>query len=432
MGEGAIHVVGAGLAGLSAATFLAEQGQRVRVYESAAFPGGRCRSYFDQGLGTTIDNGNHLILSGNEAALAYVDRIGARSQLVGPNRAIFDFVDLKSGERWRIEPSPGRIPWWIFDSTRRVPGTGWRNYLELLRVQFARHASSVSDVLTCHGPIYDRLWQPLLQAALNTEPPPASAAMARAVITQTLMRGGEACRPLTAQAGLSTALIDPAVVFLEHRGASVQFANRLQSISFQGGRAVSLVFAKQTIALEPQDCVVLAVPALVAAQILPDLDVPQDYRAIVNGHFKIAPPKGMPPILGIVGGQAEWIFAYPDRISTTTSAADHLLDQPREELARKLWADIQAATGLSANMPAWQIVKERRATFAALPQEEARRPPTQTKWANVLLAGDYTATGLPATIEGAIRSGVTAAEAVISASARWSLLQRGSKETMKT
>ncbi|RFB76424.1 hydroxysqualene dehydroxylase HpnE [Methylovirgula sp. 4M-Z18] len=432
MRNGTVHVVGAGLAGLSAATALAEQGRRVSLYESATFPGGRCRSYFDQGLSATIDNGNHLILSGNQAAMAYVDRIGARDHLVGPDRAAFDFVDLKSGERWRIEPNEGLVPWWIFDKARRVPGTGWSDYLELLRVQFGRRAVAVRDVLTCHGTIYERLWQPLLQAALNTEPPAASAQLARAVVAQTLLRGGAACRPLAAQAGLSTALIDPAIAFLERHGASIQFASRLQSMAYEGDRAVGLIFAKQTVPVEPHDSVVLAVPALVAAQIFPDLKVPQEHRAIVNGHFKIAPPRTMPAILGVIGGQAEWIFAYPDRISTTTSSADHLLDQPREELARRLWADIQVAAGFSADMPPWQIVKEKRATFAALPQEEARRPPAHTRWSNVLLAGDYTATGLPATIEGAIRSGVTAAGLVAGSSARRSFSSRRSKEASGT
>ena len=84
-----------------------------------AFAGGRCRSYLDPTLGLVIDNGNHLLLSGNHAALDYLDRIGARETLHDPGAAIFDFADLKSGERWRLDLSEGRIPWWLFDPKKR-------------------------------------------------------------------------------------------------------------------------------------------------------------------------------------------------------------------------------------------------------------------------------------------------------------------------
>ena len=85
------------------------------------------------------------------------------------------------------------------------------------------------------------------------------------------------------------------------------------------------------------------------------------------------------------------------------------MDEPRESLAQKIWAEVASATGLPSSLPQWQIVKEKRATFAATPQQQARRPEAKTRWRNLLLAGDWTATGLPATIEGSIRSGYKAA-----------------------
>ncbi len=115
-------------------------------------------------------------------------------------------------------------------------------------------------------------------------------------------------------------------------------------------------------------------------------------------------------MVGLIGGTAEWVFAFPDRISVTVSGADRLLDDDREALARRLWADVAALHHLPAELPPWQIVKERRATFAATPEQDAKRPGARTQWDNLLLAGDWTATGLPATIEGALRSGRTAAD----------------------
>jgi len=120
-------------------------------------------------------------------------------------------------------------------------------------------------------------------------------------------------------------------------------------------------------------------------------------------------PAGAPPFLGVIGGTAEWIFSFHDRISVTVSGADAIVDQDREALAVRIWADVAQALGITAPMPAWQIVKEKRATFAATPEQAARRPAAKTRWRNLFLAGDWTQTGLPATIEGALRSGETAA-----------------------
>jgi hypothetical protein len=103
------------------------------------------------------------------------------------------------------------------------------------------------------------------------------------------------------------------------------------------------------------------------------------------------------------------LFAFPGRLSVTISAADRLLDEPREGLAKRIWAEVAAITGLPAALPPWQIVRERRATFAATPEQNARRPAARTHWVNLVLAGDWTDTGLPATIESAIRSGRRAA-----------------------
>src|SRR6202042_2591392 len=120
--NGAVHIIGAGLAGLSAALKLTQRGRSVVVHEATAFAGGRCRSYHDASVGMMIDNGNHLLLSGNHAALSYLRDIGAADRLIGPPHAEFPFADLASGERWMLRFNDGRLPLWIFDSKGRVPG----------------------------------------------------------------------------------------------------------------------------------------------------------------------------------------------------------------------------------------------------------------------------------------------------------------------
>jgi squalene-associated FAD-dependent desaturase len=408
-----VHIIGAGISGLSAAVRLANANYRVHVHEATQQAGGRCRSYFDAATNLTIDNGNHLLLSGNRHALAYARSIGAEGGLVGPKRAQFPFVDLGTGKRWQLDLGDSRLPLWVFDEARRVPDTGLLDYLALMPLIWAAPSKLVGDAIRCEGTLYRRLVQPLLLAALNVDPPEGSAGLAGAVVRETLLAGGQACRPLIARDGLSAVLIEPAIKLLQEKGASVRFGHELREFAMSADSVGQLKFGEDSIAVEPGDAVVMAVPPRAASSLLPGLKTPSKFRAIVNAHFRFDPPGDMPPILGVVGGLVEWLFAFPQRLSVTISNADRLVDMPREELAQAIWRDICNAGGVSGELPPWQIVRERRATFEATPEQNALRPGASTNWKNLFLAGDWTDTGLPATIEGSVRSGDRAADLVL-------------------
>jgi hydroxysqualene dehydroxylase len=408
-----VHIIGAGLAGLSAAVKLASRGERVAVHEATAFAGGRCRSYHDAAIGMTIDNGNHLLLSGNRAALAYLREIGSEHRLTGPVSAQFRFIDLARCEGWTLRFNEGRLPLWIFAPGRRVPGTGVFDYLPLARLLWPQPGKTVGEVIACKGLIYSRLIEPLLLAALNIDPPQGSAKLAAAVIRETLAAGGRACRPLIAREGLAPTLIEPALAYLEQRGAVVQLGRELHAMRFCADCVEALDFGGEVVALAKEDAIILAVPPYAATTLIQGLNAPTEFRAIVNAHFRVEPPADQPPIVGVVNGTVEWIFSFPGRLSVTISAGDRLINTPREELARMIWNEVATVTALPSTLPPWQIVRERRATFAATPAQDQKRPGVLTAWRNLFLAGDWTNTGLPATIEGAIRSGNRAAELLI-------------------
>jgi hydroxysqualene dehydroxylase len=410
MTAGTVHVIGAGLAGLSAAARLAQAGERVVLHEAGSQAGGRCRSYVDTVLNMPIDNGNHVILSGNRSALSYLALIGASARMRGPDEADFNFVDLASRERWTLRLGDGFFPWWVFDASRRVPNTRMHDYLVLARLLVLPGRKTIGDMIDCSGALYERLVEPFFLATLNNAPPQSSARLAATLLRETIAAGGRTCRPLIAMEGLSTAFVDPGLAYLAAQGAAVQFGHELHRITFDGSRAAALDFGNDTVALAAEDKVVVAVPPNLAARLLPGLTVPTEFRAIANVHFKTDAPD-MPVMTGVVHGTTQWIFAYPGRLSVTISAADALMQRPREELAREVWREVAQAAGLPGEppMPPWQVVRERRATIATDPAQDALRPDAQTAWTNVVLAGDWTDTGLPPTIEGAIRSGERAA-----------------------
>lgn len=408
-----VYVIGAGLAGLSAAVALAGSGERVEVLEGAAQAGGRCRSYLDPQLGVVIDNGNHLVLSGNRAVHAYLEQIGASGRLAGPDQAEIAFADLRAGQRWTLRPNEGVLPWWILAENRRVPGTSALDYLGLAALWSPPPGRRLDQVIACRGRLWDRLLHPFLLAVLNTEPETGSADLASAVMRETLGLGGRACRPRIADPNLGSAFIEPALAYLKRQSVQVRFGRRVRRLGREASRLTSIGVADEEIALGPEDVVILAAPAWMAQELVPGLSAPTEFRSIINAHFHVPAPAGARPMVGLVGSVAEWVFAFPDRLSVTISAADRLLEEDREALARRLWAEVSALHDLPVELPPWQIVKERRATFAATPEQNAKRPGARTAWSNLFLAGDWTATGLPATIEGALRSGRTAAELVL-------------------
>ncbi len=412
-----LHIVGAGLAGLACAIRATEAGLSVSLYEAAAQAGGRCRSYHDDVLDRDIDNGNHLLLSGNTAAAAFIKSVGAEDRFVSPAETVFPFTDLATGESWKVHLNDGSIPWWILNKDRRVKGAALGDYMSILRLLRAPDGSTVSGCVDKTSPLYERFWEPLTEAVLNVHPDRAAARLLVPVLQRTFLKGGAHCRPMVARRGLSDSLIEPALGFLGARGADIRFHHRLRAIEQDGGAIQGLHFVDRTLSLGPSDAVVLALPPTNTQEIVPEISVPEGASPIVNGHFIVEGLQGRDnPILGLVGGTAQWLFFRDDIVSVTVSAADEIVSMPAGEIANLLWYDVSRAIGRpGAAIPTHRIVKEKRATFTQTPESLSRRPGTATRWQNLALAGDWTDTGLPATIEGAITSGFAAADRLIAA-----------------
>ena len=412
--SGRAHIIGAGLAGLSAAVRLAGHGISVIVHEAAGYAGGRCRSYFDHKLDCEIDNGNHLVLSGNHATRDFLRLIGADNTIDIHSPADIPFVDLADGTRWSVRPDKGRIPWSLMSSRNRVPGASLSDYLQSCRIMWAKDNQSVKDVISTGGVLWRRFWAPIIVAVTNTDPAAAGAFTMRQVFAETFAKGEAACRPVFFPQGLGRSLVLPAVDFVTAMGGELRFNHRLTRVHKSNGTLAALEFGKDRIDLSENDCVISAVPAAVAQKMFDGIDGPNAFSPIVNGHFRINQVFNVPPLLGGVGGTAEWLFSRGDVVSVTASAATSLVNLPSATVAVRFWRDIQAAYGLvDVPMPSFRIVKEKRATFLQTPDQLSRRPDRRTQWHNLYLAGDWTDTGLPATIEGSIRSGASAASAAL-------------------
>jgi len=391
-----LHVVGAGLAGLAAAVAAARSGTRVVLHEAAGHAGGRCRSFRDATLDRVIDNGTHLLLGVNRTALAYARCIGG-TEAMECEEAAFPFVDVASDERWTLSANTlVAKPFQLM----RACGLPWTGKSQTVAARLAKAG------------LYHRVWEPLCVAALNTAADEASARMFAALLRAAIADGPSGLQPWTFPAGLSSALVAPALATLASHGAELRFRHRLVGVGEH-----SLEFDDGTLALGPDDRVVLALPPWALTGMietpLPELST----RAIVNAHFRLEGAVTLPggkPFLGVTGGLSQWLAQRGDIISVTVSAADRLASETAETIGATLWGEVRRVIGKPNQIqPPTRIMKERRSTLAHTPAEILRRPSPLTHLPHVFLAGDWIANPWPCTIEAAITSGLAAARLAV-------------------
>lgn len=400
-----VHVVGAGIAGMVAALALARAGHAVTLHDAAPVAGGRCRALPD---GT--DNGTHALMGGNQAALRFLDAIGARDGWVEPEPEGLPMLDLADGSARRIAAAP--LAW--RDPARRPPGLTFGGLLALASMAAGITDRPVATVMARHPALLRGFVEPLAVAALNT--PAAEASSAR--LGQVLRRlgGAGAARLLVARDGLGPDLIAPAIAALKAAGVTLRLGARLRAMTTAQERAIALHLGGETLSLGATDAAILALPPWEATRLITGLRVPERHAPILNLQFD-HPGPGPIRFLGVLGGLVQWVLVRPSGISVTVSAADAEAEEPVESMAPRAWGEIRAAAaafGLPGDWPeappSCRAVKERRAT----PRHGVGFPPVAPRLPlrNLALAGDWTWSGLPATIEAAALSGEAAAAVI--------------------
>ncbi|MBM3480405.1 MAG: phytoene dehydrogenase [Alphaproteobacteria bacterium] len=407
----AFHVVGGGLAGLSASVALAcAPGTReIVLHEAAPRAGGRCRSWHDAGLGVEIDNGTHAVLGANDAALAYLARIGASGRVAWLDAGL-DFLDLRDGACWRIDGPVDLLRLW-----RRGGSAATAEIALLARLLAPRRDAAVPAGLAGATGLGRLAWDPLVRSIMNAAPGQAAAAPFAAALRRVLRGGRAGMRVGIARRSLAHCLVDPALDLLARRGASLRFGARLRSVGISGGVARALRFDDAEVELAAGDQALLALPPWELARCAPGLAPDCATSPIVNLHAVLddgADDARDIAFRGLVGGRVEWVLRRGRVASATTSAASDIAGLPRDELRALLWPEVARALDLPAGAKPlrWRAVVERRATPLQDASFEARRPGIATAAGNLLLAGDWVVPGLPCTIEAAIASGVRAGE----------------------
>jgi squalene synthase HpnD len=431
-----VVVLGAGYAGLAAATELLLRGHDVTLVEARALLGGRAHSFPDAKTGQLLDNGQHIFMGCYHETLDLLRQLGVDDRLYSPPRLAVPFLSTH-GRSSLAATLPA--PLHLFSA---LLGFGELNAADkmsavrlALRLRFGQEPFPNETVQAWLSRwkqtpnIIRALWEPLCIAALNEPVATASAKLFATVIRRSFLAGAADSTILLSKVGLSELFAPEARQLLEMCGGSLHLQAPVSGLRFEGPLLREIVLSDGTL-LQPQ-AVVSALPWHVLRGLLPaESGLARACREIgdapiVSLHLWMDRPVLEEPFVGLLDSPVHWVFsrdhihgADPKQtghvITAVVSGARDLIDKSGAELEELTLRELSRFLPevREARVLHRMVYKARSATFAATPATEPLRPGPRTDWNNFWLAGDWTATGLPATIEGAVLSGRRAAEAL--------------------
>lgn len=436
-----VLIIGGGFSGLSAGVELSSRGYHVTVIERKGHLGGRAYSYKDPVSGSVMDNGQHILMGCYHDTLAFLEKIGTRDRVRFQRNLAVDFAGI-GVDPVRFQSLPLPNPFHLLMGFLFFRGLSLRDKWSALKLAKVFRRSSLDlkaldqksipqwlGELGQTQQIQERFWNILTLAALNDRPEPSSAALLAAVLKEALFSGKKnACIGIPT-VGLSDLYTEAARDYVEQRGghflmksrvARVHFkGNEVQEVELDGGRRVG------------SDIFLVTVPFTALRKILPD-DVLYGSPYFTNlSHLQVSPivainlwfdrPILHRPFVGFWGTRVHWLFnkGYvfkegPSYLSLVISgareelgmAAPQLTEIALQELGR-IYPHVGQARLLRS-----MVTKEPEATMAPAVNASRFRPSQKTPYHNLFLAGDWTDTGLPATIESAVRSAKKAVELI--------------------
>lgn len=427
-----VVVIGGGFAGLSCAVALAGRGVRVTLLEARRTLGGRAGSFTDETSGETVDNGQHLFMACYRDTIRFLTAIGTRDRLRFQPRLTVDY--LEAGRHSRLACPRLAAPWHLLAGVLVLKGPSAADRLALLRAapELSRlrrdgagipaRLSEISvtawlDRMGQPAGIRRWLWHPVAIATLNESPDAAPASLLAAVLKEGFLGDASSSGLGVATVGLSDLYTAAASGFLERHGGRVRLAAPVTRLHARGGRveaveirdgerldADAVVAAIPPAALERLEAPVAGLDRFATSPILSvNLWLDRPVSEIADFEFAC-----------LIGGRVQWLFnrerilgGRAGHLAAVISAARDHVGRSNDELASLAEQDIRASlpSSRSFRVVRSMVVRERTATFSATVATEPLRPGPITPWGNLLLAGDWTWRGLPATIETAVRSG---------------------------
>lgn len=431
-----VAIVGGGLAGLAAGCALAGAGYNVSLLERRPYLGGRASSYQHPGTGEVVDNCQHVLLGCCTNLIDLYRRVGAEDKIRWYRQ--LTFIE-PGGRRSVIEPGLLPAP---FHSATSFLGASYLSFSDKLAIARAMlalagrlpddNSAPFLTWLRAHGQTQraiDRFWRVVLVSALNEDLDRMSSRYAAQVFRESFLKSAEAGALGLPALPLSD-LYAIAGDYIQRQGGSLQLRAAADAFRPESA-AVRICFAGHD---RTFDYAVLAVPFNVLASMLPPDDAAAAPLRCMLDRFQTSPITGIHlwfdrqitdlPHAVLLDRTIQWMFhkssfqetekSGGSYVELVVSASKTLVDKPRQEILDLALRELSEFFPEARNSKLLKstVIKEVNATYAPLPGADAHRPPQASPWPRLFLAGDWTATGWPATMEGAVRSGYLAAEAL--------------------
>jgi hydroxysqualene dehydroxylase len=420
-----VVVIGGGFAGLSAASFLSNSGFKIELLEASPKLGGRAYSLIDKESGAIIDNGQHILMGCYSDTLSFLNLIGSGHNLNIQSHLSINFV-RNNFEICPLSTNSSLYPFNLLHAVFNYSALSF--YEKLIFIRFFAKIYLYTDKELQKMTVIEWLlkenqtlnliksfWEILAVAALNTDIQKASAKIFAAVLKQIFFRGNNASVIILPSLGLSETYCVNAVKYINSKGGDISFPEQVIKLNIQDNIIKEIITNKRTIV--SFDYVISAVPLYALKKIVNDNFLSRlefDYSSILTVHLFLKHNAYTETFYGLIDSPVQWVFNNGSHLTIVISNAVKIIDKSAEQIIEMVLLELKKYLHLDQNeIITYTIIKEKRAAFIPSNDIVDKRPSASTPFKNLFLAGDWTNTGLPSTIESAVRSGRLVADNII-------------------
>jgi len=437
-------IIGGGFAGLTASAYLVNSGFNVELIEASPKLGGRAYSFLHKGTNTLIDNGQHIMMGCYKDTLKFLELINALDKIEVQKNLSVNFV-YPNFNLHQLKTSSLPYPLNLLTAILKYSAVSLRERISILRLFLKlpfftkRDLSkmSVDNLLKKENQNEDvkkAFWEIICVGALNTNLNKASAKIFVDILKEIFLKGNKGAKIVLPKFGLSEVYCEPAQQFLERKGGSIFLSERVEEMKIVKRKAVEVITEKRRITCF--DYVICAVPFYAFKKIVnlsendvilrkesfghssiqafpPEADRQPQYSSILNVHIWLKRNEFGINFYGLISSKIHWVFVHESHITCVISDADYLMNLTDDEIMNMIYSELEKYLNISKDeIINHFIVKEKRATFIPSNEILYNRPISETEVKNLFLAGDWVNTGLPSTIESAVKSGRQATELI--------------------
>lgn len=418
-----IIVIGGGFAGLSAAVYLIKAGHKVELIEASPKLGGRAYSFRDDISGTIVDNGQHIFMGCYKETLKFLRLIGADKNFIYQENLKVNFLN-EQRRLYRLESTRLFYPLNLFFGLLNFEALPFIDRLKLLKFFLKIYFYSEEELKTLsvhqwletegqNEVIRKTFWDFIAIGALNTNVNKASAKVFADILKEIFFRGNKAATIVLPAYGLTESYCNEAKNYIEKNGSSIHLSEQVISCEILHNEINKVITSKRT--LSDFNYVISCIPWFALEKLYKDesINLNFEHSAILTIHIWLSESKLKEDFYGLIGSPIHWIFTHKDFITIVSSDANELIEKTKEELFEMAAVELKKYTGIERDeIKSYKIIKEKRSTFVPDNESLDKRPGTRTKIKNLFLAGDWVNTGLPSTIESAVKSGRLAAKEI--------------------